>query len=177
MSKQYPKYPPRWQDYAACSDCGVKSGGICVSLAHKKAVKQRTTPHPGRGFRRRHPYAPGMSKLGRLVVDVMNSEDLSPPLLTERAGRCKNWAINILSEAKHPITLVHAVQLLGLMGYELQHRAVKKDEVHGDGVDAPGRSMGRCEVCGIVGMLNAAGECSSCEEEAGPPPSTDGEHQ
>lgn len=114
----------RWSQYAACDQCEAPPGRPCLSLLRKDRAP-RVRPHYGRPRILQTYRAPGQSsRLAEIVIGVMTDQGKRPADLVPLLNWHKNTTYRVIGETKHPMTLLEADQILAVLGYRLQHRAV-----------------------------------------------------
>jgi hypothetical protein len=115
-----------WKQYQACPRCEAEAGRPCRNLV--RPTHETRLPHPGRHVvpeRSRSPRIPeDPSRLAVIVHQAMKLKGLRQCDLRRRLGWSKNHVSNVVTEAKYPMTVPHAEQILAIMGYRLESRAV-----------------------------------------------------
>jgi hypothetical protein len=119
-----------WHRLEACLKCSVDAGQKCRNLL--EPAKEARFPHTGRrvaaGKRLIPHHQRKLSRLASIIDQVIKHEGLRKVHVQKMMGWSQTHTCNVLNEVMHPMTVMHAEQILGALGYRLESRAVKLDD-------------------------------------------------
>lgn len=113
-----------WARYRACPSCNAPAGQPCLNL-RTVAAGPVAVPHPGRPLIPPPPVPPVKpSRLGMIVYQIMLTQGLTRADVAALSPWSVEYTHRVLAESPRPMTHLQAVALLGLLGHQLQYRAV-----------------------------------------------------